>query len=128
MTLEEIDNVEDFVGKLEDIEPPGQLVSFLTDPLLQKFVDLNPSPIVLRRIDLWLSACLEEEFDALTSGAEPSTYLEELLHGVYRHTEYTNVSRSTFRNHAWLTYRGPFACNLNVSQSIHPQLGWCDSI
>jgi centromere protein I len=95
VTLEEIDNVEDFVGKLERIEPPGQMVSFLTDPLLQKFVDLNPSPIIVRRIDLWLSTCLEEEYEAISSGAETSAYLEELLDGLYRHTQYTNVSRST---------------------------------
>ncbi|KAF2652433.1 Mis6-domain-containing protein [Lophiostoma macrostomum CBS 122681] len=88
VTLEEIDSVEDFVGKLERIEPPGQMISFLTDPLLQKYVALKPSPITSRRIELWLSASLEEECNAARAGSEDSSYLFELAGGLGNHSQY----------------------------------------
>ncbi|KAF2268975.1 Mis6-domain-containing protein [Lojkania enalia] len=89
VTLEEIDNVEDFVERLDSIEPPGQMISSLVDPLLQKFVDLRPSEITSTRIDLWLSTCLEEEFNIAQYGVETSANLSEILQGLYRQTQYT---------------------------------------
>ena len=83
--------MEDFVEKLDRIEPPGQLISFLTDPLLQKYVALKPSPVTSRRIDLWLSACLEEEYNAARSGIQISAYLSEILNGLHRQAQYTKV-------------------------------------
>lgn len=91
VTLEEIDNAEDFVEKLERIEPPGQMISFLIDPLLQKYVELNPSDIVQKRIELWLSTYLEEEYTAASSGLATSEYFVELLDGLFKHTQYTKV-------------------------------------
>lgn len=67
------------------------MVSFLTDPLLQKFVELKHSAISTRRIDLWLSTYLEEEYNVVISGAEPSSYFPEILDGLYRHAQYTKV-------------------------------------
>jgi centromere protein I len=90
--LEEIDSVGDFVEKLDRIEPPGQLISFLTDPLLQKYVALRPSEITSARIDLWLSTCLEEEYNAVKSGLPASTYLSEILNGLHRQAQYTKVT------------------------------------
>jgi centromere protein I len=83
--------VKDFVEKLDRIEPPGQLISFLTDPLLQKYVDLKPSPTTLRRIDLWLSTCLEEQYNAVKMGAVDASYLSEILDGLLKHAHYTKV-------------------------------------
>lgn len=91
VTLEEIDNADDFVGKLEKIEPPGQMVSFLIDPLLQKYVALNPSPLIAKRIELWLATCLEEEYNAVKSGQDASASLAELLEGLYQHVQYSKV-------------------------------------
>ncbi|KAF2640917.1 Mis6-domain-containing protein [Massarina eburnea CBS 473.64] len=91
VTLEGIDNVGDFVEKLDRIEPPGQLISFLTDPLLQKFVDLKPSPIVERRIELWLSTCLEEQYNAVKEGTADHPYLSEVLDGLLKHAQYTKT-------------------------------------
>ncbi|KAF1961181.1 Mis6-domain-containing protein [Byssothecium circinans] len=91
VTLEGIDNVNDFVDKLDRIEPPGQLISFLTDPLLQKFVELKPSPSTDRRIELWLSTCLEEQYNAVKEGNVDHRYLSELLDGLLRHTQYTKT-------------------------------------
>lgn len=89
MTLEEIDSVESFVEKLDRIEPPGQLISFLNDPLLQKFVALKSSPLLFKRIDLWLSACLEEEYTAAKTGSSTSAYLPELLDGLLKQAQYS---------------------------------------
>ncbi|KAH6642376.1 Mis6-domain-containing protein [Boeremia exigua] len=89
VTLEGIDGVEAFVGKLDRIEPPGQLISFLTDPLLQKYVELKPSPVLSTRIDLWLATCLEEQLSAAASKAEDTAFLAELLHGLLHHARYT---------------------------------------
>jgi centromere protein I len=91
ITLEGIDNVDDFVNKLDRIEPPGQLISFLTDPLLQKYVELKPSPITERRIELWLSTCLEEQYNAVKEGNADLHYLSELLDGLLKHVQYTKV-------------------------------------
>ena len=74
MTLEGIDSVEDFVEKLDRIEPPGQLVSLLKDPLLQKYVDLKPSPINSTRIGFWLATYLEEQFEAARLGNGDERY------------------------------------------------------
>jgi centromere protein I len=91
VTLEGIDNAEGFVEKLDVIEPPGQLISFLTDPLLQKFVELKPSPIISSRIDLWLATCLEEQYEAERQGMADGPVLSELLDGLLKHTTSTKV-------------------------------------
>lgn len=91
MTLEGIDNVEAFVERLDQIEPPGQLISFLTDPLLQKFVDLNPSPVASARIGLWLATCLEDQTTSAVQTADDSPFLAELLDGLLQHARYTKV-------------------------------------
>ncbi|KAG9204765.1 hypothetical protein G6514_009996 [Epicoccum nigrum] len=91
VTLEGIDGVEAFVEKLDRIEPPGQLVSFLTDPLLQKFVELKPSPIVSARINLWLATCLEDQASAAVRGTEDTVLLAELLNALLQHARYTKT-------------------------------------
>lgn len=80
--------------RLDRIEPPGQLISFLTDPLLQKYVELKPSPIVSARIGLWLATCLENEVSAVGLGDEGPTFLAELFDGLLKHAHYTKVSVS----------------------------------
>ncbi|CAO2648421.1 Nn.00g076880.m01.CDS01 [Neocucurbitaria sp. VM-36] len=92
VTLEGIDNVEDFVEKLDRIEPPGQLISLLTDPLLQKYVDLKPSPMVSARLDLWLASCLEEQYEAELLGTGDPQYLTEVLNGLFKHAQCTKVT------------------------------------
>lgn len=95
VTLEGIDNVEDFVERLDTIEPPGQLISLLTDPLLQKYVDLKPTPITIARIGLWLATCLEDQFEEERLGNGSPQYLAELLQGLLRHTQYTKTLHPT---------------------------------
>lgn len=95
MTLEGIDNVEAFVERLDRIEPPGQLISFLTDPLLQKYVELKPSPIVSARTGLWLATCLEEQLGVVRHDAENTAFLGELFDGLLKHAQYTKVSVSS---------------------------------
>ena len=99
MTLEGIDGVEAFVEKLDRIEPPGQLVSFLTDPLLQKFVELKPSPIVSARIGLWLATCLQDHASAVARGTEDTVLLAELLNALLQHARYTKVCTVTRASH-----------------------------
>jgi centromere protein I len=91
VTLEGIDNVDDFVEKLDCIEAPGQMVSFLTDPLLQKYVELKPSPVTSARIDLWLSACLEDLYEAERLGNGEPQYLKQILDGMRVHADSTKV-------------------------------------
>lgn len=92
MTLEGIDNVDTLVARLDSIEPPGQMISLLTDPLLQKYVDLKPSPLVSARIDLWLATCLEDLYENQVKGIGDSSFLSDILDGLCRHTQYTKVS------------------------------------
>ncbi|KAL6154246.1 Phosphate metabolism transcription protein [Exserohilum turcicum] len=95
ITLEGIDSVDDFVEKLDRIEPPGQLVSLLADPLLQKYVDLKPSRITTARIGIWLAACLEEQFEAYRQGAGDDQHLNEILSGLLRYAQYTKTLHPT---------------------------------
>lgn len=80
--------------RLDRIEPPGQLVSFLTDPLLQKYVELKPSPAVSARIGLWLATCLEDQISCAALAAEDPIFLAELLDGLLQHARYTKVCAS----------------------------------
>jgi centromere protein I len=91
VTLEGIDNVDDFVEKLDRIEAPGQMISFLTDPLLQKYVELKPSPVTSARIDLWLSACLEDLYEAERLGNGEPQYLKQILESLRIHASSTKV-------------------------------------
>ena len=79
------------MGKLESIEPPGQMVSFLTDPLLQKYVALRPSRMTDQRIELWVSAALEEQYDAAQRSLVDSSYLTEFLDGLAKHSQYSKA-------------------------------------
>ncbi|KAF2627046.1 Mis6-domain-containing protein [Macroventuria anomochaeta] len=91
VTLEGIDSVDAFVERLDRIEPPGQLIPFLTDPLLQKYVELKPSPVVSARIGLWLATCLEEQVGAAAQDTGDSAFLTELLDGLLQHARYTKT-------------------------------------
>lgn len=93
VTLEGIDSVESFVEKLDRIEPPGQLISFLTDPLLQKYVDLKPSPVLSARINLCLGTCLEGQVGAATSETEDYAFSAELFEGLLQHAHYFKVRK-----------------------------------
>lgn len=93
VTLEGIDSVDDFVEKLDRIEPPGQLISLLTDPLLQKYFSLKPTPIIARRIELWLATCLEGQYEGERLGNGDPEYLSEVLNGLLKHTQYTKVHK-----------------------------------
>ncbi|CAA9963872.1 mis6 domain-containing protein [Pyrenophora teres f. maculata] len=95
ITLEGIDNVDDFVEKLDRIEPPGQLVSLLADSLLQKYVDLKPSPVATARIGIWLSTCLEEQHYAYSQGNRDDRYLSEILDGLLAWAQYTKSLHPT---------------------------------
>ena len=99
ITLEGIDNVDDFVEKLDRIEPPSQLVSLLADPRLQKFVDLKPSSVATARIGIWLSTCLEEQYEAYRLGSGDGRYLSEVLHGLLMWAQYTKVSACVLSAH-----------------------------
>jgi len=77
---------------LDKVELPGQVISSLKDPLLQKYLSLNPSNIASRRIDLWLSIFLEDEFEAVEQGESPSLFLSEIFEGILGQTRYTKVS------------------------------------
>jgi centromere protein I len=107
VTLEGIDNVDDFVEKLDRIEPPGQMISILTDPLLQKYVELHPSPITSARIDLWLSTCLEDLYRDEQLGSGDYSYLKEILGGLLKHAQYTKVS----------PHRGRAVCELTSADT-----------
>ncbi|KAH8623079.1 hypothetical protein IG631_22236 [Alternaria alternata] len=89
VTLEGIDGVDDFVEKLDRIEPPGQLVAVLTDPLLQKYIALKPSPVNTARLRTWLAACLEEQFEEYRQGTGNAQHLSEILDGLLRYARFT---------------------------------------
>ncbi|KAL7276680.1 hypothetical protein RUND412_000340 [Rhizina undulata] len=60
VTLEEVENVEDFVAKIDRLELPNQLVAVIEDPLLQKLLALRPSDVGNARINNWLAGSLSD--------------------------------------------------------------------
>ncbi|KAM3442925.1 hypothetical protein NHJ13734_002069 [Beauveria thailandica] len=63
ITLEEIENVQSFVEKMDRLELPNQLVAVLADPLLQKLLLLRPSGESFMRVANWLNAALQDVVD-----------------------------------------------------------------
>jgi centromere protein I len=89
ITLEEIENVDDFIQKLEKIELPNQLVAVIGDPLLQHLLQLKSNEVMLLRIDNWLTAFFE---DQLEDGAHTgSTQLLDMLASIRDYTRFTKV-------------------------------------
>jgi centromere protein I len=74
------------------------MISFLTDPLLQKYVELKPSHVTSARIDLWLSASLEDVYEAERLGSSDLKYAKEILEGLCRHVESTKELHPTTTN------------------------------
>ncbi|KUJ11771.1 Mis6-domain-containing protein [Mollisia scopiformis] len=85
-TLEEIEDVHEFVQKFEKIDPPNQLVAVISDPLLQKFLHLRSSEVDSSRIDSWLLAFFEDQLQ--NSGTEKDGILE-MLDAILKYARYT---------------------------------------
>ncbi|KAK8017449.1 hypothetical protein PG993_013775 [Apiospora rasikravindrae] len=60
VTLEEIENADGLVKALETIEMPNQLISVLSDPLLQKLLLLRPDAESMQRASNWLVSCAQD--------------------------------------------------------------------
>lgn len=87
VTLEEVQNVDDFVDNLERIEPPSQIIAGLRDPLLQKYLLLSTSTDGAQRLEFWLLRYFEEELETLKEGFGLSATLPEMLSALASHTE-----------------------------------------
>jgi hypothetical protein len=99
------------------------MVSFLDDTLMQKYVALKPSSIVSQRVELWLGACLEEEYSAVKSGLESSSCLSEILQSLYRHTQFTKVRSRISFHELRLTMIGSNANCVSVPARLHQDMG-----
>lgn len=88
MTLKELDNVGDFVQKLELIEPPNQLVAVISNPFLQKYLQLRSSEKYKTRIDSWLLAFFE---DRLSDPEDNASQIISMLDSMVEYTRYTKV-------------------------------------
>ncbi|KAH8683370.1 Mis6-domain-containing protein [Tricladium varicosporioides] len=87
VTLEEIEDVHDFIQRLEKIEPPNQLVAVLGDPLLQKFLQLRSSEVYTKRVDSWLLTFFEDQLQM----TGPDNKILEMLEAVLGYTRYTKI-------------------------------------
>lgn len=88
ITLEEIENVKEFVQKLDKIELPNQLVSVIGDPLLQKLLSLKSTEITLRRVNNWLEAFFE---DNASSDEASETKILDMLTAIRDYARYSKV-------------------------------------
>lgn len=89
MTLEEIENVSGFIGRLEKIELPNQLVAVMGDPLLQKLLQLKSTDTTRRRVDNWLMAFFE---DQLENEETSEATLLDMLASIREYVRFTKVS------------------------------------
>ncbi len=88
VTLEEIENVQSFVDKMDKLELPNQLVAVLADPLLQKLLLLRPSAESFLRVANWLNAALQDVLD----GDADDAMLWEIMEVVRDFVVQTKVS------------------------------------
>ena len=117
VTLEEIDNVDSFVQRLERIQLPNQVIAVLSDPLLQKYLSLKPSAAATRRMEHWLSASLEEELQCLDDRQQEPGRLSGLLDSILIYARYTKVgSLLWFCRDVMLTKRRK--CRRHVKDSL----------
>lgn len=91
--------MDDFVRKLEKIELPNQVISVLSDPLLQKYLALKPSEAATARMDHWLSTFFEEELRSMGDGQQDPTRLSSVLDSLLSYARYTKVSCSHSCSH-----------------------------
>ncbi|KAI0023509.1 Mis6-domain-containing protein [Xylariomycetidae sp. FL0641] len=77
ITLEEIENVDSFVRRLEKIELPNQLIAVLSDPLFQKLLLLRPQGEAHQRASNWLSSYAQDLMSG-DSDVQPVDILEVL--------------------------------------------------
>jgi centromere protein I len=82
--------VDDFVQKLERVEPPNQLIAAIKDPLLQKYLQLRSSEEHVKRIDMWLLAFFE---DRLSESNDDSSQTLSMLDAMLQYTRFTKVCR-----------------------------------
>lgn len=88
ITLEEIESVQAFIGKLERIELPNQLVAVMGDPLLQKFLQLKSTDETRHRVDNWLLAFFE---DQMQSEDNSERALLDMLASILEYVRVTKV-------------------------------------
>ena len=91
MALEEIHGVDDFVEKLDQIEPPSQLIAALDDPLLRIYVVTKQDEAAWRRLDSWLTLFLDSKLQAEAHGQGSTEDLRDVLTKLLKYTKYTKV-------------------------------------
>ncbi|KAL1999306.1 hypothetical protein VTN02DRAFT_4714 [Thermoascus thermophilus] len=67
-SLEELRGANDFVEKLEKIEPPDQIISAFGDPLAQKYLLLVEPEAATRRLEDWLESFFNDELERVGEG------------------------------------------------------------
>ncbi|KAL4939563.1 hypothetical protein BDV06DRAFT_214174 [Aspergillus oleicola] len=92
-SLEELRNVDHFIGRLDKIELPNQIISTLTDELAQKYLFLVQPEIADQRLDSWLKAFLSDHLeyaqDFDDEGTETLGYVLSLAVNYARYTKTT---------------------------------------
>lgn len=99
------------------------MISLLTDPLLQKYVELKPAPITLTRVDLWLATCLEDLYEAQQAGAIDERYSKAILEGLLKHAECTRVGLLPLEERMELIFTGPTSHRFSVLAVLPANLG-----
>lgn len=113
ITLEEISSLDQFVSKLETIEFPNQLVSALTDPLLQRLIQLRNSETVQLRIERWLEAF----FFGFSTEPVVSSELIEMFSAIARYAEVTRVRYDECLRCSLLLITGSRSYRMHASSS-----------
>ncbi|KAI9802029.1 MAG: hypothetical protein M1825_003085 [Sarcosagium campestre] len=92
ITLEDVDSVDDFVQKLDRLEPPDQIVSALNDQLMRTYLLLRPSSAASRRLENWLALQLDEELESLRDkGVITGSRLKDMLESILNYAHSTKV-------------------------------------
>lgn len=124
MTLEEIENVSGFIGRLEKIELPNQLVAIMGDPLLQKLLQLKSTDITRRRVDNWLMAFFEDQLENEENSEAP---LLDMLASIREYIRFTKVSAqttTTLRPIMLIVNEGASTCLRKISTLFARRLEW----
>jgi centromere protein I len=88
VTLEEIQDVDDFINKLDRLELPNQVIAVVNDPLLQKYLALKPSKIGTARVERWLEGFFDDELHQQQDPNSDGERLTEVLKKLLNFTRY----------------------------------------
>lgn len=118
--MEELHDANDLIAYLGNLELPCQIAAALRDSLLQKPLLVNKNGIFEKRLNLWLSAALENLLNGFSERNFSWTNAKVLLDGVLQHAALTKVSLPYISKNLSNSVQSLLPCTLDFLHAFVP--------